>query len=89
MVNIDVSYLRAAFSALRRSRHSDTPCLQRCKVGRSLAKVGGQHRRFQVSFLQIGALAMEMSAAKLKERKREREKERERERKTHRERKTE
>ena len=41
------------------------------KVGRSLAKVGGQHRRIQVSYLPIGA--PETLAAKLKERERERE----------------
>ena len=34
------------------------------KAGRSLGKVGGQHRRFQVSFLPIGALEA-MLAAKI------------------------
>jgi len=52
------------------------------KEGRSLTKVGGQHRRFQVSFVPIGA--PDMLAAKFKERERKTKREgrnRERERK--------
>ena len=58
------------------------PAVLKClTVGRGLAKVGGQHRRFQVSFLRSAPEAM--LAAKLKKREgRERERQKDREKET-------